>query len=288
MREDPVSPEFKIPRLGFCQHGREEELGQRQSALPGAGAGAPSSTGGTCDRRKEIAHRACRAHRERLARRRAATARQRRANPRYFPVLPPLPQTLTRVRSLPIAAIAAAAVKKPASKGKIKMSGAKKKPKKAKKAKKPAKKAPSGPVKAKKVYDLPGQKKDPPEEGDSLRKFYVSLRKQIPESVMAEQWLVEHGLLPADEAAKAYKKFLIRKGRDPKKKKAGGSSGSKPSKPKPKPNPAVKKEPKAPVAKKASGIKRKALDDDDSDSDIPLAALKSNGGGGGFKIPKKE
>lgn len=193
-------------------------------------------------------------------------------------------QTLTRVRSLPIAAIAVAAVKKPASKGKIKMSGAKKKPKK---AKKPAKKAPSGPVKEKKVYDLPGQKKDTPEEGESLRKFYVSLRKQIPESVMAEQWLMEHGLLPADEAAKAYKKFLIRKGRDPKK--AGGSSGSKPSKPKPKPNPAVKKEPKAPVAKKASGIKRKALDDDDdSDSDIPLAALKSNGGGGGFKIPKKE
>ena len=145
-------------------------------------------------------------------------------------------QTLTRVRSLPIAAIAVAAVKKPASKGKIKMSGAKKKPKK---AKKPAKKAPSGPVKEKKVYDLPGQKKDPPEEGESLRKFYVSLRKQIPESVMAEQWLMEHGLLPADEAAKAYKKFLIRKGRDPKK--AGGSSGSKPSKPKPKPTPAVKK-----------------------------------------------
>ena len=96
------------------------------------------------------------------------------------------------------------------------------------------------------------------------------------------------GLLPADEAAKAYKKFLIRKGRDPKK--AGGSSGSKPSKPKPKPKPkpAVKKEHKSPVAKKASGIKRKALDDDDSDSDIPLAALKSNGGGGGFKIPKQE
>ena len=195
-------------------------------------------------------------------------------------------QTLTRVRSLPITAIAAAAVKKPASKGKIKMSGAKKKPKKAKK--KPAKKAPSGPVKEKKVYDLPGQKKDTPEEGESLRKFYSSLRKQIPESVMAEQWLMEHGLLPADEAAKAYKKFLIRKGRDPKK--AGGSSGSKPSasKPKPKPKPAVKKEHKSPVAKKASGIKRKALDDDDSDSDIPLAALKSNGGGGGFKIPKKE
>ena len=160
-------------------------------------------------------------------------------------------QTLSRVRSLPITVIAASAVKKPASKGKIKMSGAKKKPKKAKK--KPAKKAPSGPVKEKKVYDLPGQKKDTPEEGESLRKFYSSLRKQIPESVMAEQWLMEHGLLPADEAAKAYKKFLIRKGRDPKK--AGGSSGSKPSKPKPKPKPkpAVKKEHKSPLRRRRAG-----------------------------------
>ena len=108
-----------------------------------------------------------------------------------------------------------------ASKIKMKM----KKPAK----KKPAKKVSTGPVREKKVYDLPGQKKDTPEEGESLRKFYVSMRTQVPESVMAEQWLMDHGLLPADEAAKAYKKFLIRKGRDPKK--AGGSSGSKPSKP---------------------------------------------------------
>lgn len=174
------------------------------------------------------------------------------------------------------------AVKKPAAKGKIKMKM--KKPAK----KKPAKKVSTGPVREKKVYDLPGQKKDTPEQGESLRKFYVSMRTQVPESVMAEQWLMEHGLLPEDEAAKAYKKFLIRKGRDPKKasmKKSGGAS--KPSKPRPKPS--VKKEAKSPAVKKVGGIKRKAaLDDDDSDSDIPLAALKSNNGGSGFKIPKKE
>jgi len=177
----------------------------------------------------------------------------------------------------------AVAVKKPVAKGKIKMKM--KKPAK----KKPAKKVSTGPVREKKVYDLPGQKKDTPEEGESLRKFYVSMRTQVPESVMAEQWLMEHGLLPEDEAAKAYKKFLIRKGRDPKKagamKKSGGAS--KPSKPRPKPS--VKKEAKSPAVKKVGGIKRKAaLDDDDSDSDIPLAALKSNNGGSGFKIPKKE
>lgn len=173
------------------------------------------------------------------------------------------------------------AVKKPVAKGKIKMKM--KKPAK----KKPAKKVSTGPVREKKVYDLPGQKKDTPEEGESLRKFYVSMRTQVPESVMAEQWLMEHGLLPEDEAAKAYKKFLIRKGRDPKKASMKKSGASKPSKPRPKPS--VKKEAKSPAVKKVGGIKRKAaLDDDDSDSDIPLAALKSNNGGSGFKIPKKE
>ncbi|XP_021906466.1 uncharacterized protein LOC110821064 isoform X2 [Carica papaya] len=38
----------------------------------------------------------------------------------------------------------------------------------------------------KKVYSLPGQKYDPPEEREPLRIFYESLSKQIPESEMAE------------------------------------------------------------------------------------------------------
>ena len=96
-------------------------------------------------------------------------------------------------------------------------------------------------------------------------------RANIPDFIPhVEHWLMEHGLLPEDEAAKAYKKFLIRKGRDPKKasmKKSGGAS--KPSKPRPKPS--VKKEAKSPAVKKVGGIKRKAaLDDDDSDSDMSL------------------
>ncbi|KAK2416455.1 hypothetical protein QL285_038849 [Trifolium repens] len=34
--------------------------------------------------------------------------------------------------------------------------------------------------KERKVYDLPGQKRDPPEERDPLRIFYESLQEQIP------------------------------------------------------------------------------------------------------------
>mmetsp|Transcript_39175 Transcript_39175/g.47431 ORF Transcript_39175/g.47431 Transcript_39175/m.47431 type:complete len:202 (-) Transcript_39175:553-1158(-) len=67
--------------------------------------------------------------------------------------------------------------------------------------------------KEKKIYDLPGQKRDPPEEGESLRKFYTSLRQQKPESEMAEVWLMEHGLLDADEAQDAFDRQKLRKER---------------------------------------------------------------------------
>ncbi|KVI02283.1 hypothetical protein Ccrd_019434 [Cynara cardunculus var. scolymus] len=40
----------------------------------------------------------------------------------------------------------------------------------------------------KKVYSLPGQKFDVPEEREPLRIFYESLSKQIPSSEMAEFW----------------------------------------------------------------------------------------------------
>ncbi|CAH2080548.1 unnamed protein product, partial [Thlaspi arvense] len=40
----------------------------------------------------------------------------------------------------------------------------------------------------KKVYSLPGQKYDVPEEREPLRIFYESLSKQIPSSEMAEFW----------------------------------------------------------------------------------------------------
>ncbi|XAR70855.1 hypothetical protein NMG60_11027888 [Bertholletia excelsa] len=58
----------------------------------------------------------------------------------------------------------------------------------------------------KKVYSLPGQKYDIPEERDPLRLFYESLWKQIPSSEMAEFWMMEHGLLSPGRAKKAYEK----------------------------------------------------------------------------------
>lgn len=59
---------------------------------------------------------------------------------------------------------------------------------------------------AKKVYTLPGQKYDIPEEREPLRIFYESLSQQIPTSEMAEFWMMEHGLLPPDKAKKAYER----------------------------------------------------------------------------------
>ncbi|XP_074584118.1 uncharacterized protein LOC141840117 [Curcuma longa] len=62
----------------------------------------------------------------------------------------------------------------------------------------------------KKVYSLPGQKHDPPEEREPLRIFYESLSKQIPSSEMAQFWMMEHGLLSPDRAKKAYDRKLKR------------------------------------------------------------------------------
>lgn len=58
----------------------------------------------------------------------------------------------------------------------------------------------------KKVFSLPGQKFDPPEEREPLRIFYESLSKQIPSSEMAEFWMMEHGLLSPDKAKRAHEK----------------------------------------------------------------------------------
>ncbi|KAI3734376.1 hypothetical protein L6452_13844 [Arctium lappa] len=58
--------------------------------------------------------------------------------------------------------------------------------------------------KERKVYELPGQKRDPPEERDPLRIFYESLYEQIPTSEMAAIWMMESGLLPRDVAKKLF------------------------------------------------------------------------------------
>jgi len=61
--------------------------------------------------------------------------------------------------------------------------------------------------KPKKVYEMPGQKKDTPHELDGGRIFYESLRKQIPTSKMAEEYLLRHGLLPKEEAEKVVERM---------------------------------------------------------------------------------
>ncbi|XP_043710065.1 uncharacterized protein LOC122658961 [Telopea speciosissima] len=69
----------------------------------------------------------------------------------------------------------------------------------------------NGNKKERKVYDLPGQKRNPPEERDSLRIFYETLYQRLPDSEMAAFWMMESGLLPLEEAKKVYKKKQKRK-----------------------------------------------------------------------------
>ena len=164
--------------------------------------------------------------------------------------------------------------KKPAGKGAKKPAGVKKPAAKKKKAATKKKKAATKKAKAKAKaetpkndYELHGQKRDAPDETDPLRKFYASLRKQNPKSVMAEVWLMEHGLLEDAQAqADAYKRFLKSKGRAVPKLTVKKTT-------------AVKTEPKSEVKTEAVSEEQVkptvALDDDDSDSDVPLARRAS-------------
>ncbi|TKY75250.1 hypothetical protein E2542_SST04017 [Spatholobus suberectus] len=78
--------------------------------------------------------------------------------------------------------------------------------KKRKKIKEEEKKEEAKKKKEKKVYDLPGQRRDPPEEKDPLRVFYESLYNQVPNSEMSQIWMMESGLLPKDVAMKVFEK----------------------------------------------------------------------------------
>ena len=125
-----------------------------------------------------------------------------------------------------------------------------------------------------------GHKRDTPDETDSLRKFYQSLRAQKPESEMAETWLMEHGLPPEEEQKKAHKKMLASRGKG---KSAPAKRPVSASKPRP---PAAKKPKTEPGSAKPK--KAVAVDDDDSDDDAPLASLKRSGVlGEGSPSPKQ-
>lgn len=129
--------------------------------------------------------------------------------------------------------------------------------------------------KERKVYGLPGQKHDPPEERDPLRIFYESLYEQVPTSDMAATWLMEWGLLPLDVARKCFEKKQGQKVKSPVKAITAKRIPSSPAKTLPS---SAKKlvMPSNSAGKLKSQKKRKASDDtDDDDDDDDFVASKA-------------
>jgi len=124
--------------------------------------------------------------------------------------------------------------------------------------------------KEKKVYELPGQKHDPPTERDPLRIFYESLYEQIPTSDMAATWLMEWGLLPLDVARKVFEKKQGQKLKSPVKTTV---SKRKPISPTKTPASSAMKSVSAKnsAGKPTSQKKRKASSESDDDDDFIMA-----------------
>ncbi|XP_027355733.1 uncharacterized protein LOC113865411 [Abrus precatorius] len=121
-------------------------------------------------------------------------------------------------------------------------------------------------IREKKVYSLPGQKHDPPEQKEPLRVFYESLSKQIPTSEMAEFWLMDHGLLSPERAKKAFEK----KYRKQKELRTGTPTPVKVSKPPTKTETSQKQTSKNGDIKAKKRIVHES-DDDDDDDDFVLS-----------------
>jgi hypothetical protein len=67
-----------------------------------------------------------------------------------------------------------------------------------------------------KKYSLPGQRRDPPPENDPLRLFYTTmrdekLRKYGHSSILADEWLMSHGLLDEETARRVFEAQRKRK-----------------------------------------------------------------------------
>ncbi|KAA8521823.1 hypothetical protein F0562_012506 [Nyssa sinensis] len=125
-------------------------------------------------------------------------------------------------------------------------------------------------TRVKKVYTLPGQKYDVPEEREPLRIFYESLSKQIPSSEMAEFWMMEHGLLSPERAKKAYEK----KQRKQKQLWSGTPIKSPPLLAPRKPE-SSKKQQQAP--KNEVKTKKRIMNDSDDDDDFILSPKRRKG-----------
>ncbi|XP_062210584.1 uncharacterized protein LOC133912052 isoform X2 [Phragmites australis] len=129
--------------------------------------------------------------------------------------------------------------------------------------------------KERKVYELPGQKHDPPAERDSLRIFYESLYEQVPTSDMAATWLMEWGLLPLDVARKVFEKKQGQKVKSPVKIITAKRKPASPAKKTP-PSSAKKTCSAANNAGKTSQKKRKASSDtEDDDDDFVAPKMKT-------------
>ncbi|CAN6290028.1 unnamed protein product [Urochloa humidicola] len=128
--------------------------------------------------------------------------------------------------------------------------------------------------KEKKVYDLPGQKSDPPDERDGVRIFYESLYEQVPTSEMAAIRLMEWGLLPLDVAKKVFEKKQGQKMKSPVKTIV---SKRKPTSPTKTPASSAMKSisAKNSAGKPTSQKKRKASSESDDDDDFVAPKAKT-------------
>mmetsp|Transcript_38889 Transcript_38889/g.47388 ORF Transcript_38889/g.47388 Transcript_38889/m.47388 type:complete len:134 (-) Transcript_38889:88-489(-) len=72
----------------------------------------------------------------------------------------------------------------------------------------------------------PGQKFPCPTPGFADRVFYETLLRQRPDSHMAQEWCINYGVLPIEEAEKMFKIVSKRKADQ----KSGGASSPSPSK----------------------------------------------------------
>ncbi|CAN0872027.1 hypothetical protein LINGRAHAP2_LOCUS10011, partial [Linum grandiflorum] len=145
------------------------------------------------------------------------------------------------------------------------------------KAKESAAAEQNGKKREKKVYDLPGQRRDPPEERDPLRIFYETLYKQVPNSEMAQFWMMESGLLPKDLAQKVYDNKLKKRNHKlsspmkrvtPTTKKTNGSTATKK-----KPSPAASSAKSKAAPKESKKRKAKSDSENDSDDDFVVNAI---------------
>ncbi|KAL1530417.1 hypothetical protein AB1Y20_001322 [Prymnesium parvum] len=135
-------------------------------------------------------------------------------------------------------------------------------------------------------FSLPGQTKalDPnAADTDALTLFYKSLHEQRPESEMASRWLLQHGLLPEEEAARLVK--LYGKGTSSK----GNGAAKSPTKRK---APDVKKAKasaaKAPARKKASQGKDSSSEDSSSEEEVLPAKSSRSLNPKGKKAPEAQ